>query len=431
MTHDNGVVTTYNYDVASQLLSLVHQLGATTINSFTYSYDDVGNRKTKTDNSGIASYTYDTLNRLVQATNPIPTNPLESFTYADVGNRTDSNQNGASNFNDANQLEDDANFTYQYDNNGNRIQKTDASLQSTVYEYDAENKLIRVASLDKTVNYKYDGLRRRVEKEVTETAVTTVTQYIYDSEDVLLELDESNNITARYTHGPGIDEPLILQKGEVSFFYHADGLGSITELTDITGAVAKTYSYSSFGKIESETNPTFFQPYTFTAREFDPETDLYFYRARYYDLSVGRFTQEDPIGFAGGLNFYAFVQNNPTTSIDPFGLQQTPSPSGPPPVTGVQGQPAGMVPTFMLDLAAGLYALKGTGVASQEIALKVLRFELTVKCGKKALVYICQNTKSPIGSIEIIRAPRPFFEPPTSCKPHLAVGRKGCCPLPN
>jgi len=269
MTHDNGVVTTYSYDAASQLLSLVHQLGATTINSFSYTYDDVGNRKTKTDNSGIASYTYDTLNRLVQATNPIPTNPLESFTYDDVGNRTDSNQNGTSNFNDANQLEDDASFTYQYDNNGNQIQKTDASLQSTVYEYDAENKLIRVASLDKTVNYKYDGLSRRIEKEVTETAVTTVTQYIYDNEDILLELDGFNNITARYTHGPGIDEPLITERGSQSFFYHADGLGSITELTDTTGTAVQSYTYSSFGKIESQLDPNFIQPYTFIARELD------------------------------------------------------------------------------------------------------------------------------------------------------------------
>ena len=93
-------------------------------------------------------------------------------------------------------------------------------------EYDAENRLIRVASLDKTVNYKYDGLGRRVEKEVTETAVTNVTQYIYDNEDILLELDDSNNITARYTHGAGIDEPLITERGGQSFFYHADGLGS-------------------------------------------------------------------------------------------------------------------------------------------------------------------------------------------------------------
>ena len=65
MTHDNGVVTSYSYDAASQLLSLVHQLGATTINSFAYTYDKVGNRKSKADNNGTANYTYYTLNRLV------------------------------------------------------------------------------------------------------------------------------------------------------------------------------------------------------------------------------------------------------------------------------------------------------------------------------------------------------------------------------
>ena len=322
MTHDNGVVTNYTYDAASQLLSLVHQLGATSINSFSYTYDKVGNRKTKVDNNGTTDYTYDTLNRLVQATNPIPTNPLESFTYDDVGNRTDSNQNGASNFNDANQLEDDANFTYQYDNNGNLTQKTDTSLQSTVYEYDAENKLIRVASLDKTVNYKYDGLNRRIEKEVTETAVTTTTQYIDDNEDILLERDDSNNIVARYTHGLGIDEPLITERGGQSYFYHADGLGSITELTDSVGTLAQAYTYSSFGKIENELDPNFIQPYTFTAREFDPETGLHFYRARSYDTNTGRFLQEDPIGFRGGdLNLYVYVANDPVNFTDPAGLQ--------------------------------------------------------------------------------------------------------------
>ena len=112
-------MTSYSYDAASQLLSLAHRLGATTINSFTYAYDRVGNRNSKADSSGTANYTYDVLNRLTQAVNPLPSNPLESFNYDPVGNRINSNQNGASTFNQANQLLEDANNTYQYDNNGN------------------------------------------------------------------------------------------------------------------------------------------------------------------------------------------------------------------------------------------------------------------------------------------------------------------------
>jgi len=320
MMHANGVETTYSYDAASQLLSLVHELSTptTTINSFTYTYDKVGNRKTKADNNGTANYTYDTLNRLINATNPLPSNPLESFTYDEVGNRTDSNQNGLSTFNAANQLEGDADFTYSYDNNGNLIQKTDKTTSAfTLYEYDAENRLIRVVRDDGSiVNYKYDGLGRRIEKEVD----TVVSKYIYDYEDILLEIDASNNIVARYTHGPGIDEPLNMEKSGESFFYHTDALGSITELTDIAGAVSQSYAYSSFGKIESQLDLNFIQPYTFTAREFDLETGLYYYRARIYDASTGRFLQEDPIGFAGGINVYVYGDSNPVNWIDPWGL---------------------------------------------------------------------------------------------------------------
>lgn len=110
------------------------------------------------------------------------------------------------------------------------------------------------------------------------------------------------------------------EKGGASFFYHADGLGSITEITNTSGAVVQAYTYSSFGKIESQLDSNFVQPYTFTSREFDPETGFYYYRVRTYDPSVGRFIHEDPIGFAGGINFYTYVQNNPANLVDPDGL---------------------------------------------------------------------------------------------------------------
>ncbi|MFQ5853152.1 MAG: RHS repeat-associated core domain-containing protein, partial [Candidatus Binatia bacterium] len=82
----------------------------------------------------------------------------------------------------------------------------------------------------------------------------------------------------------------------------------------------RTYTYDSFGRIVDETG-TVIDPYTYTAREFDPETGLFYYRARYYDPTIGRFLQEDPIGFVGGPNFYAYVRGNPHGFIDPLGLQ--------------------------------------------------------------------------------------------------------------
>jgi RHS repeat-associated protein len=324
MTHANGVVTSYTYDAASQLLTLGHQLGATTINSFSYTYDKVGNRKTKTSRDGLHDYSYDVLNRLTQATNPLPSNPLESFTYDPVGNRTNSNQNGLSIFNTANQLLEDANFTYQYDNNGNQITKT-AKVGGAVtqYEYDAENKLVRVVSPGNTANYRYDGLGRRVEKEVI-AGTTTVTRYVYDNEDILLELNGANAIVARYTHGPGIDEPLIMEENSQSFYYHADGLGSITDLTAQSGTVTQRYTYSSVGTVESQLDPNFVQPYMFTSRESDPESGLYYYRERFYDPAIGRFLQEDllagPMEQSQFRGKYIYVLNNPIVLVDFSGL---------------------------------------------------------------------------------------------------------------
>jgi len=123
---------------------------------------------------------------------------------------------------------------------------------------------------------------------------------------------------ARYTHGPGIDEPIAVTKGASAFFYHQDGLGSVTDLTDSAGATAKSYSYDAYGNI-LDSPGTVEQPYTYTGRELDSETGLYYYRARYYDAGTGRFLQKDPIGLRGGLNLYRYVRNNPSNYVDPTG----------------------------------------------------------------------------------------------------------------
>jgi RHS repeat-associated protein len=92
----------------------------------------------------------------------------------------------------------------------------------------------------------------------------------------------------------------------------------VSELTDSSGNVVESYKYDSFGNME--TPPTTENFYTYTGREYDSETGLYFYRARYYNSRVGRFLSEDPIGFNGGVNFYSYGKNNPIIFIDPHGL---------------------------------------------------------------------------------------------------------------
>jgi RHS repeat-associated protein len=106
-----------------------------------------------------------------------------------------------------------------------------------------------------------------------------------------------------------------------SYFYHFDGLGSVTAITDSTGSAVQKYEYDSFGNIVSMLDPNFKQPYTYTSREYDEETGLYYYRARYYDSAIGRFISEDPIGLLGGVNFYSYAGNSPVNWIDPLGLR--------------------------------------------------------------------------------------------------------------
>ena len=105
-----------------------------------------------------------------------------------------------------------------------------------------------------------------------------------------------------------------------TLYYHQDGLGTVTELTDVNGSVAKAYAYDAYGNI-LESPGTVEQPYTYTGRELDAESGLYYYRARYYDAQIGKFTQRDPIGRVGGNNYYEYALGNPTLHFDPFGLK--------------------------------------------------------------------------------------------------------------
>jgi len=116
-----------------------------------------------------------------------------------------------------------------------------------------------------------------------------------------------------------LDEELSVLRSGTTSYYETDGLGSATSLSNGAGALAKTYTYDSYGKLTASTG-TLTNQFQYTGREFDSETGLYFNRARYYDPQVGRFISEDPVGFLGGINKYAYVLNRPTNFSDPSGL---------------------------------------------------------------------------------------------------------------
>jgi RHS repeat-associated protein len=93
-------------------------------------------------------------------------------------------------------------------------------------------------------------------------------------------------------------------------------------LTNTSGTLLDHISYSAYGKVTGETNPSNGDRFKFTVREYESASGLYHYRARTYDAAIGRFISEDPIAFkAWDTNLYRYVGNHPCNSRDPLGLQ--------------------------------------------------------------------------------------------------------------
>ena len=142
--------------------------------------------------------------------------------------------------------------------------------------------------------------------------------YIYDGEDVIAEYDGQGQLARKFVHGPGIDNPILMDTGTEQYYYHTNDLGSVIALTDSAAAVVETYRYTAYGQPEPPSAVG--NPYLYTARRYDSEISLYYYRARYYDPHLRRFIQPDPIGYLGGMNLYAYVGNSPVSFVDPWGL---------------------------------------------------------------------------------------------------------------
>ena len=312
----------------------------------TYAYDELG-RLTEVRDGGVtllAQYAYDPLSRLTTVTYDNGAQTTHAYELDDdlsqvaqaygvgsvnfdylynlVNQRTDTSVDddaylwrpdlGASNSylpNALNQYGDVDGVLFTYDGNGNL---TGDGVNT--YLYDVESRLISATTPQHLADYTYDPFGRRGEKGVD----GTVTRYVYAGDTVIAEYDGLDQLQARYVPGPGLDRPVLMDRGGTLSYYHYDGTGSVVAATDAFGVVAENYAYGPYG--ESADGDLIGNPYRYTGRRLDAETGLYYYRARYYSVTLGRFLQPDPAGFVDGLNLYAYVGNDPLNFVDPSGL---------------------------------------------------------------------------------------------------------------
>jgi RHS repeat-associated protein len=317
-TLPNAVVSTYEYDGLNRLTRLKHAKGVNTLADFQYQFDTANNITQMTDGAGAHNYTYDSLDRLTAATHPAgQTN--ESYSYDDVGNRTASHQGSSYIYQPFNRLVSANGTALGYDTNGNLISKTDATA-TWAYAWDYEDRLRQASDSSGVVlSYSYDALGRRVQSS---SSTHGITRFIYDSSDVIRDLDVNGGIMSDFLNGPGIDNKLRQTSSSASTYFLADHLRSIRLSIDPSGTPMSTWSYDSFGNVSGGSGLT---RYSYTAREKDHDSGLMFYRARWYDAANGRFLSEDPVQLLGGPNLYAYTANNPVNYLDPFGLKSNPA----------------------------------------------------------------------------------------------------------
>ena len=160
-----------------------------------------------------------------------------------------------------------------YDANGNTLTKSDSS-GTTQYGWDFDNRLTSVTVPNVgTTSFRYDPFGRRVGR----IGAKRNNEFSNYGHNVLEEVDSAGNVLARYTQPEYLDEPLGQLRSGTTSYYQQDALRSVTSLSNGAGAVAKTYSFDSFGNTTASTG-TLVNPFQYTGREFDSETGLFFNR---------------------------------------------------------------------------------------------------------------------------------------------------------
>ena len=212
-----------------------------------------------------------------------------------------------------------------YDLRGNLTKKG-----STGYYWDSQDRLTKVYDGSKTVEYKYDLMGRRVAKKVNSGAWKW---FFYDGLKVVAEGTATND-KMFYTLSPGVIGGIVCRDNNgTKYWYHYDRLGNVMGVTDSNGNVVTLYTMEAFGNVLQCSNGGDFsggisdpQPYHLTTKEYDPDAELYYFNARWYDATTGRFASQE---VASVFQNYVYCGNNPTGHVDKDGFAPAPVPIDP------------------------------------------------------------------------------------------------------
>ncbi len=354
LTWPDGYYVGYTFDALNRMSSAAEN-GATTL--ATYSYDPLSRRTGLAYGNGttvaaaysaagdLTSLVHDLLGTADDATTTLTYTPAHQLGRESVSNPAwDRSPPTAATVayvpNGLNQYTTVGGASFVHDAQGNLT-----SDGARTFAYDAENRLLTATVAGTTTTYAYDPRGRRTAKLTptvggprwgtaiwgafpwTAALAGPGTTFFLDSgDDEIAELDPSGTVTRRYVPGPAIDEPIAMVTAATGAreYLHANHQGSIVATSDDTGALAEgPLTYDAYGACYAGATNTPCAasgiPYRFTGRRYDPETGLYYYRARYYDPTIGRFLQTDPVGYGDDLDWYTYVGNDPANLMDAMG----------------------------------------------------------------------------------------------------------------